>query len=71
MSETSDVKESVCVSVSVSDIVRSSVCVAVRDFSRVPVSDWDSDSVNVCVCDKVISGERVAVNVCSDVIESD
>ena len=61
MSDTSDVMESERESVGVSDIVRSSVCVAVRDFSRVPVSDWDSDSVNVCVCDKVISEESVAV----------
>ena len=63
MSERSDVTESDGESVCVSDIVRSSVWVAVNDSSRVPVSDWDSDSdsVNDCVCDKVISVERVNV----------
>ena len=67
MSETSDVMESD----NVSEIVRSSVCVAVNDFSRVPVSDWDSDSVSVRVCDKVTSGETVTVSERSDVMESE
>ena len=71
MSDTSDVMESDRESVWVSDNVLSSVCVVVKDFSRVPVSDCDSDFVNVSVCDKVISAETVAVWVRSAEIESE
>ena len=61
----SDVIESECVSVA--DNVRSLVKVFVVERSGVPVSVSvpdnvpDSDTVNVCVCDKVLSGERVNV----------